>query len=1023
MAIGVNEEIYHFGVKVVNQSNEPIQNATVTFYIDGTLVDREFTDAQGRATYIHSILRSQEEPQYDIENIYCTCNVSARGYVGVEDVDVELALGTIITLTPIEGKYYYKLKVSDKNTGSSIKNATVSQSSFQGAINYTEVGTTDKNGNFTYENETYNRLYFKVSKIGYADSDEISIDGEMSIENTLITFVELNPEQVSDYYYVIAAKDQSGKPVEGVKVRLYKDFSKASTYGNEFVTLANADDEIFYIVCEIISDEINIDESLINLEDTFDRKLGLDDSEKENILNKVNERFNTSDILNDSSTITTVGELVNYIKTHSSLRMGLCKTIYTTDSNGLISIPFHTLSTSPSKIFAEGIRLPVDSEYGNIYTWADDKHSGDVYPSIMSDTPSLTLNIKSYVSDTYYYNFQVFDQQTKQPVSQAEVVYTDEDENVLVRKYTSSDGMVKYSSKIKDVYVTIIKDGYDGKDLRTKYPSCQTVSNYYTVYLKQGRSVYVVDEDNNPLSGINLWICYNDKNGKQFHYNKTYRTYDSGYADVITDEVYTMSIKNNAYFRVINYKVSSENKNKLIKYITSTEVIVIRLPKESEDNYSNIVEGFNENTVNNIKKKISSLNNSEVEFKTVGKDDIDFKINIVDPDTVSTYDIFTCIPVIMNNNQKSVVGSVDMDIKSDINDLKIKKINRYSGYYNPIFKDILFYKNYTAEKHNHDQAKCPYSNTMFDVNYKDDIGKFGIIDHMWFHKVNDNKDVKIINIQNPLYPLTGQYAIDNREYNIFESNWDADHYKRQTGIDTFEDCRNITSMKEGLCMFGSKYLNVPEKIEICGFSLGDEFDKAYLENANSDNTDWKNELNWNGEWNDDWITNPDGCPGEVMFKEVNDNSINFYFFFKKRILRYFREKLKDEFEKYISSEYSFGKPGIDDDIDEYVTKNVLNLYKFDKIRIFVRRIKKGQHNSKIENDYTKYLKYIKNQKTEELVELEKDNLGYFKSHEFVEVNNATMTKINTDDFDRKLVYNLRSGTQEYFGFSFILKKI
>ena len=214
-------------------------------------------------------------------------------------------------------------------------------------------------------------------------------------------------------------------------------------------------------------------------------------------------------------------------------------------------------------------------------------------------------------------------------------------------------------------------------------------------------------------------------------------------------------------------------------------------------------------------------------------------------------------------------------------------------------------------------------------------------------------------------------------------------------------------MKEGLCMFGSKYLNVPETIEIYGLTLGDD-------------------ESWNGEWNDEWITNPNGCPGEIMFKEVNDNSVDFYFFFKKRILRYFYDHLKDEFDKYIDADqFSFGKEGIEDDIEEYVSKNILKLYKLEKVRIFVKREKKGIHNSRIENDYTTYLEFDKTA-TDPTDKAYFDNhtyVEYFRSHGFVEVNNATMTKMNRDDFDRKLVYNLRTGTKESFGFGFILKKI
>ena len=86
-------------------------------------------------------------------------------------------------------------------------------------------------------------------------------------------------------------------------------------------------------------------------------------------------------------------------------------------------------------------------------------------------------------------------------------------------------------------------------------------------------------------------------------------------------------------------------------------------------------------SINNIKKNIE-LGNQVLEknprAKTISYSDDSFRINILDPDSVNTYDIFTGFPVLMNENQKNVIGSVDMGIKSDLNDLRLKVINRYS---------------------------------------------------------------------------------------------------------------------------------------------------------------------------------------------------------------------------------------------------------------------------------------------------------------------------------------------------------
>ena len=119
--------------------------------------------------------------------------------------------------------------------------------------------------------------------------------------------------------------------------------------------------------------------------------------------------------------------------------------------------------------------------------------------------------------------------------------------------------------------------------------------------------------------------------------------------------------------------------------------------------------------------------------------------------------------------------------------------------------------------------------------------------------------------------------------------------------------------------------------------------------------------------------------------------------------------MREEFQKHINPEYSYGlNDTLDDDIREYVEKNILRLYRLDRIKMYVRRTKMAVHNSMIENEYPMYLDF---------------NVESLKANGFKEINTIYMSKLNVDDFDRKLVYNLRNGEKEDFGFSFVIKKI
>ena len=648
-------------------------------------------------------------------------------------------------------------------------------------------------------------------------------------------------------------------------------------------------------------------------------------------------------------------------------------TRHLTNASGYIIINLGRLQTKPADIYAKGISLPAG------YDW-DTVTQGRVQPTLNSSAVGLSVTVKQYIAPTiYYYNIKVTDSLTDTAVKDVSATFSYDGET-LSRKTTNADGVVFFSSNYSSVKLTLTMSKYvTGYETGVSLAGNPTSNSYRHIVIEPENTIYVQYEDNSPAAAVYVKLYTIDEHNNSISLGR-YKSASNGYLKTVPVSYFDMDILKATVTGYKNIFIIESGHN----------VLTINRKQSSSQEHDSKLEKYSKLSSNGVKE---SINHDKVIYE--GGDD--YRIKILDPDSVTTFDIFTSLPVMMyNNKKKSVIGSVDVGLKPDVNDLRLKVINRYSGYYNPIFKDILFFENFWVNK-----KQLPYTNTTFDYKYKDNQGSFGVINNMWFHKVNDNKDLKIIDTLTPYYPLTGQYALDYRDYNIFSSNWDMNYYTRQTGIDMSEMCNNIASMKNGLCMFGSKYLNVPETIVINGLTIGD------------DDT-------WYGEWNDDWITNPEGCPGEMMYKEVNNNSVDFYFFLTKRIIRYMTDKLYDEFKKYVAENNSFGKPGIEDDIEEYVRKNVLKLYKLEKVRMFVRRTKKGLHNSRIENNYTKYLEYYVDPKTGDYIPVDVD---YFKKHGFVEVNTVTLTKMNRDDFDRKLVYNLRNGSQEEFGFVFILRKI
>lgn len=381
-------------------------------------------------------------------------------------------------------------------------------------------------------------------------------------------------------------------------------------------------------------------------------------------------------------------------------------------------------------------------------------------------------------------------------------------------------------------------------------------------------------------------------------------------------------------------------------------------------------------------------NNYNVKYYSTVEDN-KYKIRIINPDSIEIKDLYEIYPVEITQNNKKVIGSVEIKEKNNIDDIGVKVINRYSGFYNPIFNDILYFDDYTDIKNKY---KLPYSNTNINYEYSDEYGKFGVIKNLYFHKTNTNRSDNILTSEKPIYPAINEYALDYRDYNIFSSSWDEGYFITQDNINTYSICEGIGSMKEGLCMFGSKYLNLPDNIFIDTFMNGKIWDETYINNG-KDNTDT-----------------------EIMYKEINNKTVKYHLFIEKQLKRYLKESLMGVFEKYINKDYSFGNKGtIEDDVNDYVEKNLLTLYKIDKVYMYVKSETMNIHNKKIENEYLKYMEINNDKKIQKGFPIVINNdKKILKDYPFA------MTKIN--EFDRTITYNLKPGYKESFGFGVSFKR-
>ena len=443
--------------------------------------------------------------------------------------------------------------------------------------------------------------------------------------------------------------------------------------------------------------------------------------------------------------------------------------------------------------------------------------------------------------------------------------------------------------------------------------------------------------------------------------------------------------------------VDDEDATNNLKLMANTDIENLRVDIIINDKFNDNLESLALKNYFSVFEQISMYNiadsiNNDINVKYYSTiEDNKYKIRVINPDSIEIEDRYEAIPTKVTQNNKSVVGSVEIKEKQNVDKIGSKVINRYSGFYNPIFNDILYYDDYTyietVGRLGDNEFDLPYSNTHIDYDYNDGFGQFGVIKNLCYHKTNTSRSDKILTSQKPMYPAINEYALDFRDYNIFSSSWDSGYFVSQDDLNHTSICKGIGSMKDSLCMFGSKYLNLPDYILIDTFENGRLWDER-ISIDSMENTDI-----------------------EVIYKEVNDRTAIYHLFIEKRLKRYLSDRLFEVFSKYINKDYSFGdKSTIRDDVEEYVDKNLLKLYKVDKVYMYVKEERMKTNNKKIENEYLEYLDYKNEDKIRQGFPVAPVGNG-------VMLKNSVFRMNKSNEFDRDVIYNLKPGFKESFGFS------
>ena len=319
---------------------------------------------------------------------------------------------------------------------------------------------------------------------------------------------------------------------------------------------------------------------------------------------------------------------------------------------------------------------------------------------------------------------------------------------------------------------------------------------------------------------------------------------------------------------------------------------------------------------------------------------------------------------------------------------RITPIGRHAGTYQPTTRDLFYFRDPyistivivgdDAEYREKVKELCRYKNTQFNPS---DTDNFGQLKNLFYHKVNEEDPSTILELSTEdaflsLYPLINEIGIAKRDFYIFSSNWEPSYFRKSIDKSEVESIIGTRAMLEKKSFLGSKYLKVPQEIKLETFL----HEPVAIQDA---------------------IKQPSLIKGTFMTRE-NNTSVQFYLFIQKRLIEFLSGPIKEQFKKYIKPEFSFGDiDTLDDDVERYITQNILQLYKLENVDFYVKSTR-----AKTPLDYS----------TAEL-----DNAG--KIENGLTVNTSIGSKLlNTNPFDLSLIYNKRKGFTESFGFSITIVK-
>jgi len=340
---------------------------------------------------------------------------------------------------------------------------------------------------------------------------------------------------------------------------------------------------------------------------------------------------------------------------------------------------------------------------------------------------------------------------------------------------------------------------------------------------------------------------------------------------------------------------------------------------------------------------------------------------------------------------------------------------RYSGKYDPIFRKILFFKNDKTDTISGTGVDLSFRNCTFSP----ESYYFGVIRNLNFTKVSDTNILSTSQnlLQGASYPLIGQTPISRKDFNVFQSSWDAGYYDKFTSTTISVSVAGTRSMVERKSFMGSKMMKTPKNIVIDNYIVlrispnSGTTDASLINNEALNSMVEIQSITSSNSGQEIGMLTP--YNSQIPLNSLNKNIFqNVELFWQKpsndtivgtiRLDRMLRRYLMNVgagnvFFNNIISEFGVGDPAsIQDDVIRYIVQNINPIYEGSILQLYVRKTASGDFD-------------VENTVRGDIASTERLRLGYYPE------KNVTYTKSSN------LIYNFTFSIDPNFDYSLIFR--